>query len=142
MPSSRDVMLGGAVFLLSGDAVLMRSRRSRVRVSLVCSQTGSFHYDCVIGGPRCLHVCDCCVLSACLGFFVSLCRRSTSPPGGNQVDGLPPALSRFGPRGVFNREFLEICEFVWPNRVLCTVFLGHGFRLVVPNRQTNSKRSR
>ena len=25
--------------------------------------------------------------------------RSTSPPGGNQVDGLPPALRQTGPTG-------------------------------------------
>ena len=27
--------------------------------------------------------------------FVVICNRSTGPPGGNQVDGLPPALSRY-----------------------------------------------
>ena len=31
--------------------------------------------------------------SVCVCFFVFVaCDRSTSPPGGNQVDGLPPAL--------------------------------------------------
>ena len=60
----------------------------------------------------------CCILSRCRFFDVVLvvfffavvvfvvrvlrplfllqliaCKRSTSPPGGNQVDGLPPALS-------------------------------------------------
>ena len=32
-----------------------------------------------------------CCLAVGRGFFVQLC--STSPPGGNQVDGLPPAFS-------------------------------------------------
>ena len=30
-------------------------------------------------------------------FDASRCYRSTSPPGGNQVDGLPPAVSRQNP---------------------------------------------
>ena len=37
-----------------------------------------------------------CVLShVWLFHFGYLCLRSTSPPGGDQVDGLPPALSVF-----------------------------------------------
>ena len=41
------------------------------------------------------------------------CKRSTSPPGGNQVGGLPPALRRcFWARRMFNLEFIEICKFV------------------------------
>ena len=52
--------------------------------------------------------------------------RSTSPPGGNHVDGLPPALGRFRARSVFKREFLEICEFVWPN-ISCMFFSAMAF---------------
>ena len=36
-------------------------------------------------------------------FFLVL-KSSTSPPGGNQVDGLPPALSNFASLGKTNRE--------------------------------------
>ena len=71
----------------------------------------------------------------CLGTVVSFVYfrvcvgwdRSTSPPGGNQVDGLPPALSRFAVPGVVRPEILEICEFVWSNRIFPEVFSAMAF---------------
>ena len=71
----------------------------------------------------------CCVFCfRCCFFFVRLGRyRSTSPPGGNQVDGLPPALRRFCSFGVFKLEFLEIGEFVWSNRNFPIVFSHVAF---------------
>ena len=35
------------------------------------------------------------ILVFCVGSCVVFFKRSMSPPGGNQVDGLPPALSIF-----------------------------------------------
>ena len=46
---------------------------------------------------------------------MKLMEALTSPPGGNKVDGLPPASS-FGPKRDFSNEkikFLRICQFVW-----------------------------
>ena len=58
--------------------------------------------------------------------------RSTSPPGGNQVDGVPLALHRpeksfFWLLRVFQLEILEICEFVWSNRIFPEVVSAMAF---------------
>ena len=115
----------------------------RVLLSILCLSV-----LCFIGGLCCLvsrhnPPCSCCILFLIISdpyvarcavvrgcslfvfvFAICLfaCDRSTSPPGGNQVDGLPPALGRFSSRGLFRREFLEICEFVWQTVIFLKVF--------------------
>ena len=48
-----------------------------------------------------------CAVSLLVFLVFFFCERSTSPPGGNQVDGLPPALSGagFAIRGITELQF-------------------------------------
>ena len=43
--------------------------------------------------------------------------------------------NQFGLPGVSNAEILEICEFVWSNRIFPEVLFCYGFQLVAPNRK-------
>ena len=63
-----------------------------------------------------------CGLDSFLNVLVFAGNHSASPPGGNQVDGLPPALR------------LQIC---FANFDFSKGFWGHGFCLMKLNRKTN-----
>ena len=71
-----------------------------------------------------------------------LIRRAVLPKSntGTGTLGRIQTTYRFSTLAVFNLEFLEICEFVWPNRIFLQVLFGFSFRSVVPNRETNLKR--
>ena len=81
----------------------------------------------------CIRAYVCCIRFGSRLRFVSLqfCKRSTSPPGGNQVDGLPPALSlQFCSRMCnLNRSaimfFVACCGFFWFCRI-CVAFACCG----------------
>ena len=83
------------LFLFSCGIVLICSCLSRVYVSFIYLRICGFRSRCFLAALCC--VCMFAIV-VCLApmfsiFWVSLFQRSTSPPGGNQVDGLPPALS-------------------------------------------------
>ena len=75
--------------------------------------------------------------------YYSYMTRKAVLPKSNTVTGVIDrirARNRFGTFGVFNLEILEICKFVWSNRIFSGSFLGCGFGLAWPNRKTNLKR--
>ena len=93
-------VLGGFFFVSHWRCFLFALRTLRSRLPFLCFLLHfCLSFGCSLALSLCLFVGVGC-LSACF-----LC--STSPPGGNQVDGLPPALSYSSSR---NAEAANLCS--------------------------------